>query len=63
MFDPNNDDAEEKTKKTVTEEQREPKERTNKNSLDDVGTEGNVVDVSGASSDPPTAVIANRDGP
>lgn len=73
--DPNNDDEDEKRK--LTEEQKRQRERTNTGSLDDIGTEGNVVGVRcdlsapvptvqrgfvAAPNDAPYVLIAMRDG-
>jgi hypothetical protein len=57
QFAPSEDDP-----AKLTEEQRRQKQRTNTGGLDDAHTEGDVVDVSGLAGDPPSVVIANRDG-
>jgi hypothetical protein len=58
---PPRDENKEDSPRTVTEEQRQQRQRTNAGNRDDVATEGNVVEVT-RTSDGLVIVIANADG-
>jgi hypothetical protein len=58
----NNKDEKEDQEARLTDEQRQQRERTNQSNKDDYYTEGDVVELCPADSDPACVYIANRDG-